>query len=457
VELIANGLNGRYFAELLKLAEQCDDLEHIRVAAAYVNKSRPLIDLAKRKKVPLSIYALLDGDKWPPIAELEYFVGLAPPSVQLFVTANFYHPKIYWFEGVGAYIGSANLTDGGWMKNIECGVWLDANDIEEQGLEAELRTMFSSIAERCVLATKEHVELVKELRHERAEFDRARRSFQEAAAKALAALPGQHAIIDQTKRDDNGGAAKRAFVDEWFETLGVLRKLVRIAKERPNPTWVDRDAHPAIVQDQATELWYDINIRKVGQDQIEILHRHNRGRTDAAIDEVFEGWAALDESDAENWAGWVNDSPRLLFDLLSRASLRTLDTTKLATIIYNSHAFRAHARQMRNDELGLPSGAETEMEERCRVYAHYLMEKKTDEGKRGVAEILDYVIWADETESNCAERLWNATQDPAWRLPHLGVHTLSELLGYARPDEFPPRNHRVRKTLRALGFEQVRM
>lgn len=61
----------------------------------------------------------------------------------------------------------------------------------------------------------------------------------------------------------------------------------------------------------------------------------------------------------------------------------------------------------------------------------------------------------DAQVSDCAERIWNAVYAPEWSLPHLGVNTLGELLGYARPDEFPPRNGRVSKTLYALGYDGI--
>ncbi len=449
MELIANAVNGRFFAELLERARRSDRLEAIRAAVAYVSDKDSLVTLAKDKKVPLRIYALFDGEAWPTVPVLKYFSTKAPPSIQLFLTAKFYHPKIYWFEGVGAYIGSANLTDGGWVKNVESGMWFDANELDAQGLGDELRSMFDVIAGRSVLVNGEHVKLAERLRVERAELDRLRRDFDAYVAQALAGLPGQHSPVDQTQRKEAGGAAKKAFLHEWDETLGLLQKLTAIAREKPGPAWVSPDAHPAIIQDQATEHWYEVNIRKIGQEQIDILHRRNRARPEAAIDEVFAAWRTVD---AETWSDRVNGLPVRLGRLLTRESLRNLDADALGEIIHCGHAFKAHARQMTNRELGLPDGAKTPIEERCRVFADYLLAKRTDEG-RGVAEVLEYALWGDREEPVCAERLWRVTQDPNWRLPHLGLHTLAELLGYARPDEFPPRNDRVRRTLRALGFD----
>lgn len=49
--------------------------------------------------------------------------------------------------------------------------------------------------------------------------------------------------------------------------------------------------------------------------------------------------------------------------------------------------------------------------------------------------------------------LWEATRNEHWRIPHIGLSSLGEIIGWARPDEFPPRNMRTSKGLRALGHK----
>ena len=72
--------------------------------------------------------------------------------------------------------------------------------------------------------------------------------------------------------------------------------------------------------------------------------------------------------------------------------------------------------------------------------------------------VRDSVGSPDKTSSgpaNAAERLWIAANDSEWKIPRMGPHILGELIGYARPEEYPPRNNRVSKTLYALGFESI--
>ena len=64
--------------------------------------------------------------------------------------------------------------------------------------------------------------------------------------------------------------------------------------------------------------------------------------------------------------------------------------------------------------------------------------------------MLYQLIWG--SEKNIATRLWEASRSDEWALPWLREATLGEILGWARPNEFPPRNGRSIKALKALGY-----
>jgi hypothetical protein len=40
----------------------------------------------------------------------------------------------------------------------------------------------------------------------------------------------------------------------------------------------------------------------------------------------------------------------------------------------------------------------------------------------------------------------------AWRIDHIGISALGEVVGWALPDRFAPRNNRTSKALYALAF-----
>ena len=212
-----------------------------------------------------------------------------------------------------------------------------------------------------------------------------------------------------------------------------------------------KETHPSIVQDQATEYWYENNIRRSGASRIIEYHEQNRASPDSAVRAVFGEWANFKGN--KKWEYFMNTGPRKVHELAARDRVKTLDESELSELIYNTHSAKAHARQMRKVDLG-DVGKTTSQDERCRLFAVYLLRQRSQLGL-GVCGVLNYVLWENEVTPDVAERIWNASHDSKWKLPHLGQNVLSEILGYARPDDFPPRNGRVSKTLYALGFDNI--
>jgi hypothetical protein len=454
MRLIGNALNNDYFRNILAAADH-DNLRAIRLAVAYVREMNDIFELAKRRNVPLELYCLFDG-MFPSKPILKRFVDRhGSLTWQMYLTANFYHPKIYWFEGIGAYIGSANLTVQGRNNNLECGVWFNQDELVGEGLDEQLRMMLRVIRERSTPASEEHVRILDAIESQRTAARKAQSDFEQSVKDALANIPGQQAPIDVTQKESAGGAARRAFVSEWNQTLTILRKLTVLGRQRPRPSWVGAHVHPAIVQDQATESWYHVHIRSTGESatELERLHRQNRGRMEAAIDELFSEWQTF-HTDDQFWRNWTNEEPRRLEQLLARQSLREWDGDKMMKLVWGGHASRDHARQMTNATFRLPPDATHDKWARAGFFAEYLMRQQTEAGRR-VNEVLEYLFWGEDQNPDCAERLWSATYDPAWKIPHLGVNILGEWIGYARPNEFPPRNNRVSRCLYALGYEGI--
>lgn len=449
MRIIGNALNGDYFENLVSLAMRADSgLQQISLAVAWVKSMDRLFELTMAKNVPLTLYALAE-DGYPATQVVQRFID-GPTTWQLFLTRRFYHPKVVWFRGVGVYIGSANLTTAGWWDNLECGVWFSQDEIDRNNLEAQLTAMFAVIAKRSTGVTREHLDAFRRLDAERAELTAAERAFQARVDKEFANLAGQSKPIRLTAKR---GGARQQFIADWQNGLELLRKIVVEAKRRTWPAWVDKDTNPAVVQDQATEYWYHHNIRISGDsvEAIEAFHRKNRSDPAAALDQVFAEWQAFGGD--EKWAYFVNEAPRRVGQLLQRPALDELDEGRLTDILHATHAAREHARQMRKKDLG-DEGTTSTSKERSRLFARYLLGQESAGGK-SVRDVLHYVIWGDVQTPDIGERIWDAAHEDEWKLPHLGPSILGEMVGYARPDTYPPRNGRVSKTLAALGYEGV--
>jgi len=105
-----------------------------------------------------------------------------------------------------------------------------------------------------------------------------------------------------------------------------------------------------------------------------------------------------------------------------------------------------------NSTYGLSENAATKDRDLCiQLLAEYLWNKKSKEGKT-VVDVISYLLFGGETK-DVPLRLWEATQSPRWRLPHLGISSLGEMVGWAMPNLFPPRNGRTSKALTALGYK----
>jgi len=450
VKLIGNALNGTYFADILRLAAT-DRLEGIRLAVAYVTKVDEILALPKAREVPVSLYALADGVFPSPAAIRRFSEG--PVTWRLFLTRAYYHPKIFWFEGVGAYIGSANLTDGGWYSNLECGVWFDASDLKRLGYDDQLEAMFQVIEARSAPASQEVLAAYEHLKRASFGLDRAREAISKETDRLLSFIPGTASPLNNTARAA-GGEGRRAFLEEWHGCLDLLRKLTAECAQRPWPKWVSRNVPAAIAWDQATEYWFTEYVRgtRRSAEEVEKLHRQNQRDPKTAVDGVFHLWTHAEPKN--QWEFWVNEAPATIRKLLDRSQIGRLSLAHMEQVVWLAHAAREHARQITNQDLGLAEGEQHTKEERSKIFAQFLMERKTEAGLR-VQDVLTYVIWGDKECPDCAERIWNAATDARWKLPHIGVNILGELVGYARPDEFPPRNNRVSRCLHALGFPGI--
>lgn len=110
------------------------------------------------------------------------------------------------------------------------------------------------------------------------------------------------------------------------------------------------------------------------------------------------------------------------------------------------HAIRDHAVKQENEHLGLPDTPQAS-DDKVQKFGEWLWQQRSREG-RTMLELLNYVVWG---HGSIAARLWNAIRSDEWAIPHIGLSSLGEIVGWARPEEFPPRNMRTSKGLGLSG------
>ena len=67
-------------------------------------------------------------------------------------------------------------------------------------------------------------------------------------------------------------------------------------------------------------------------------------------------------------------------------------------------------------------------------------------------QLVKFILYGGP-EAQLPERIWTAVHDPKWKMEGLGISALGELVGWALPDRFPPRNGRTSKALKSLGYD----
>ncbi len=89
--------------------------------------------------------------------------------------------------------------------------------------------------------------------------------------------------------------------------------------------------------------------------------------------------------------------------------------------------------------------------DRIRVFAKWLYAQKSTDGS-DPREVIDFVLHGG-SKTEVPDRIFGACFDDVKKIPHMGVSTLGEMVGWAMPDDFPPRNGRTSKALTALGYQ----
>ena len=73
-----------------------------------------------------------------------------------------------------------------------------------------------------------------------------------------------------------------------------------------------------------------------------------------------------------------------------------------------------------------------------------------------VAETLAFILYGGAPEE-VPHRMWEALTDSRRKVELLGISSLGEIVGWALPDRYPPRNGRTSKSLRSRAMTSASM
>ena len=449
-------MNGNRLLDLMtQAAGKCS---RATAAVAYATRNNPFFEHCYENKIFLDFYGLLDEDGAVSEPVLLRMLQAGPLAVNPRLIKGHFHSKIIWWHGFGAYIGSANLTSNAWFTNVECGVFLEESEIIGSQLQLDLEQQFSYLKEVSAPVTAELLKALKKLGTWEQGVNTARQKLKSQFDEATKGIPTHSGLTAPGPKLRT--TAFTRFTTEWTQTLELLRGLCNdFTKLNKRPTWVPADAEPAVHFDQFLHAYYYVKVRdERGDDDsaksVELVNRaflKHRENPRVALVEAADWWASLPEAPygEDVFIGKIAPWIRKRFEL---AELKAWTLEDFQEVFYQVHAFKTHARQMKNSILGLPRGhSETEAERSNRV-AKWLWEMKRDDSQLHIKDLLEFLVW-DQSVPNMTERLWLVTTDNKWRHDHFGPSSLGEAVGWARPDLFPPRNNRTNKALRSLGHD----
>jgi PLD-like domain len=453
-------LNGELLANLaLQAGAFCSQVE---AAVAYVGgPEHPLVKTCKEKGLRLVFYGLLDQDGAVSVPFLKELLSWGPSRAEVRLVKGHFHSKVIWWRGFGAYVGSANLTDKAWFNNIEAGIFFEEAELLSTGVGAQLDELFDHLARNSVSVTDEMIAKLEKLAQARRPLDAQAGKLKEAFNELFQNIPDNPGLIVKPAKGVKENQALKRFTSEWMATLQLMRGLIKEFSDlKLRPGWVAPGAHPAVHFDQFLHAYYYDYVRGgIAQDdedelsgieKVEAYFKKHRGNPAGALKEAAQWWAAL-PSEPYGEELFIREIAPGMQERLSKLAVQGMTLPSFTEALRTVNAFRMHARQVKNTEIGLPVDRHESIDDRVRHLCKWLWDQRSPAG-RTVRDVLEFVLWGS-SPSDMEQRLWLGVWSNDYRIAHFGQSTLGEAVGWARPDDYPPRNNRTNKALRSLGHD----
>lgn len=312
-------------------------------------------------------------------------------------------------------------------------------------MERELLRFFEEVDDRARPLTKEIYQEQLRLADRRSELSKREYGLEQQFDKDRLLPKNQGLVFVDTKRSSEKRFQK--FEQDWNDTLQVMRSIAsRVSAPGAKPGWIDASVAPGVQADQFLHAYYYKQVKDGNRHPYEEFFVRNSKNPELALRDALEWWHDADFDHSFEERTIYEWSPRLR-ELLARDRILKLTEQEFVDAVSRVHAIRDHAIKQENEHLGLPDRPQAG-DDKVEKFGEWLWRQRSREG-RTVLELLNYVVWGNGSVS---ARLWNAIRSDDWAIPHIGLSSLGEIVGWARPDEFPPRNMRTSKGLRALGY-----
>lgn len=444
MKFIANALNGNFPSNILPSSD--DEVDGVMAAIAYGSDSKyeysDFIGHCLANHYRLDIWMRYDHTVPVAVPLLKRLLSHHKDNIFCTLIPDCLHSKVIWWKGYGAYIGSANLTDRAWVKNIEAGVFLNESDLQQNGMHLELEYFFENLTQ-----LEKAFPLNKEVIEELEKIEAARIGLQDKG-KELRSVKFWEGPTDFTKSKATD-RRKEAFRKEWQDGLTHLRGIAEQLSDY-RPAWISEDVPASWQADQFLHAYY---YNKVGDSRgrpFEDYYKKNWSNPKLALSPVLHWWKNTTTPPSDEDVTFNHNAPCIRKNL-AKEKILTLTEQEFADVCASTHATRDHVIKMDLATLGRPDLSKLSRDERIPLYATWLLKQRNSKGWDAL-QLLNYVLYGGR-DDDLWERLYTATHVREYSLPHYGLNSIAELVGWARPEVAPPRNGRTSKALRALGFD----
>lgn len=436
------GINGHY---LRNITENCARYtEEVLAAVAYATDASLLFDWCWGNKIPLKFYGRLDESVAVSVPILTTFLSRKSANFVCRL-AQYHHAKVIWWRGFGAYVGSANLTDSAWYRNVEAGCFFPEPEITED-MASDFRDLFATLDAHATPLTDELLDEMKRRGHALAKATPDAKDFW--ASPSFSKWSG----LVQTAPKSANDRKRQTFLKEWHATLQDLRDIgEQVSRPENRPSWIDANAPTGAQADQFLHAHYYQRTFDGRKANYAAFFEQNRYRRDEALAEAMNWWRRLPKAPSSE-DEMLNVTAPALRASLAEDRLKLMTYREFQEICMGVHAIKDYARRVPNKAVGLPDdGTSYTIPQKVAALSKRIWEDRSTGGAH-VNEMIRHVLYVG-SEDQLPERLWQAVTDPKWKFDGLGISALGELVGWALPDRFPPRNGRTSKALRSLGYD----
>ncbi len=446
MKFVANGVNGVHLRDLLPVISEGVEVDSVVAAIAYGGSAsdeiKDLVGHAVSNQLRLDLWMRYDHTVPVAVSFLQRLLKHQRDNVFSQFVPDCFHSKVIWWKGYGAYIGSANHTDKGWLTNIEAGVFVDEDELIANNMDVELNSFFDYLSEidKLIPLSADYIaEMENHDKINRGRLDKARDARKHPIWEGPAFV-AKKAAFD--KRKDN-------FKQEWLSTLSKLKHIEsELASHKP--PWITDEIPLGWQVDQFLHAYYYNRVGDKLRKPYEEDYKKHKANPNGELQAQLAWWKGTVSAPSNEDVTFYENAPAIR-ELLKQEKILTLTSDDFQQICSKTHATLDHVIKIPMDVLGKPELTSMPRGERLKLFAPFILRERNKKGW-DIRQLLYYVMYEGDDDS-LWERLYHAGRDSDYTISRYGLNSIAEVVGWARPEVAPPRNGRTSKALRALGFD----